>query len=137
MASCVLVPKDLIRRHQRSIVFVQSVFKCIVRYQILMSRLLFPPQLKKLLLSPPNVPAGLESHKDGSVHRHSSRNQHVKLARPALKVRGRSSRCDGSINSKHEEIKTTTHNRKRSVSAYAIHYLFTPRRIPTAMLMPN
>ncbi|CAM4612629.1 unnamed protein product [Leuciscus chuanchicus] len=44
-----------------------------------------PSLLKKLLLSPPNVPAGLESHKDGSVHRHSSRNQHVKPVRPVLK----------------------------------------------------
>uniref|UniRef100_A0A673MLZ4 Peroxisome proliferator-activated receptor gamma coactivator 1-beta-like n=1 Tax=Sinocyclocheilus rhinocerous TaxID=307959 RepID=A0A673MLZ4_9TELE len=42
-----------------------------------------PSLLKKLLLSPPNVPAGLDSHKD--VHRHSSRSQHVKPVRPVLK----------------------------------------------------
>ncbi|XP_051506620.1 peroxisome proliferator-activated receptor gamma coactivator 1-beta-like isoform X2 [Myxocyprinus asiaticus] len=42
-------------------------------------------ELKKLLLSPPNVPVGLEMHKDGSVHRHSSRNQHIKPMRPVLK----------------------------------------------------
>ncbi|TRY97465.1 hypothetical protein DNTS_008203 [Danionella cerebrum] len=41
-------------------------------------------ELKKLLLSPPNVPAGLESHKDG-MHRHRSRSQHVKPVRPMLK----------------------------------------------------
>lgn len=87
-------------------------FKCIVHYQILMPRLLFPPQLKKLLLSPPNVPAGLESHKDGSVHRHSSRSQHVKPVRPVLKVRGSSSHSDCSINSEHVEKKKMTHNRK-------------------------
>ncbi|KAI2656735.1 Peroxisome proliferator-activated receptor gamma coactivator 1-beta [Labeo rohita] len=44
-----------------------------------------PSLLKKLLLSPPNVPAGLDSHKDGGVHRHSSRSQHVKPVRPVLK----------------------------------------------------
>lgn len=44
-----------------------------------------PSLLKKLLLTPPNVPAGLESHKDSGVHRHSSRNQHVKPVRPVLK----------------------------------------------------
>ncbi|XP_057205316.1 peroxisome proliferator-activated receptor gamma coactivator 1-beta [Triplophysa rosa] len=41
--------------------------------------------LKKLLLSPPNVHVGLESHKDGSAHRHGSRSLHVKPVRPALK----------------------------------------------------
>uniref|UniRef100_A0A9J7ZDK3 Peroxisome proliferator-activated receptor gamma, coactivator 1 beta n=1 Tax=Cyprinus carpio carpio TaxID=630221 RepID=A0A9J7ZDK3_CYPCA len=44
-----------------------------------------PSLLKKLLLSPPNVPAGLDSHKDGSVYRHSSRSQHVKPVKPVLK----------------------------------------------------
>ncbi|XP_016429368.1 peroxisome proliferator-activated receptor gamma coactivator 1-beta [Sinocyclocheilus rhinocerous] len=42
-----------------------------------------PSLLKKLLLSPPNVPAGLDSHKD--MHRHSSRSQQVKPVRPVLK----------------------------------------------------
>ncbi|XP_052010996.1 peroxisome proliferator-activated receptor gamma coactivator 1-beta-like [Xyrauchen texanus] len=44
-----------------------------------------PSLLKKLLLSPPNVPVGHDSHKNGSVHRHSSRSQHVKPVKPALK----------------------------------------------------
>ncbi|XP_026081207.1 peroxisome proliferator-activated receptor gamma coactivator 1-beta-like, partial [Carassius auratus] len=44
-----------------------------------------PSLLKKLLLSPPNVPAGLDSHKDGSVFRHSSRSQHVKPVKPVHK----------------------------------------------------
>ncbi|XP_065122717.1 peroxisome proliferator-activated receptor gamma coactivator 1-beta [Paramisgurnus dabryanus] len=44
-----------------------------------------PSLLKKLLLSPPNVPVSLETHKNGSAHRHSSRILHVKPARPVLK----------------------------------------------------
>ncbi|KAL0973993.1 hypothetical protein UPYG_G00214010 [Umbra pygmaea] len=46
-----------------------------------------PSLLKKLLLSPPNVPMGLESHKDssGSAHRHSSRSLHLKPVRPVVK----------------------------------------------------
>ncbi|XP_020357797.1 peroxisome proliferator-activated receptor gamma coactivator 1-beta [Oncorhynchus kisutch] len=47
-----------------------------------------PSLLKRLLLSPPNVPTGLESHKEGSsssVHRHSSRSLHMKPVRPLVK----------------------------------------------------
>ncbi|XP_028815272.1 peroxisome proliferator-activated receptor gamma coactivator 1-beta [Denticeps clupeoides] len=40
--------------------------------------------LKKLLLTP-NVPVGLDSNKDCSLHRHSSRTQHVKPVRPVVK----------------------------------------------------
>ncbi|KAK6298264.1 hypothetical protein J4Q44_G00313190, partial [Coregonus suidteri] len=45
-----------------------------------------PSLLKRLLLSPPNMPTGLESHKEGSsVHRHSSRSLHLKPVRPLVK----------------------------------------------------
>ncbi|XP_029627274.1 peroxisome proliferator-activated receptor gamma coactivator 1-beta [Salmo trutta] len=47
-----------------------------------------PSLLKRLLLSPPNVPTGLDSHKEGSsssVHRHSSRSLHMKPVRPLVK----------------------------------------------------
>ncbi|XP_029517565.2 peroxisome proliferator-activated receptor gamma coactivator 1-alpha [Oncorhynchus nerka] len=47
-----------------------------------------PSLLKKLLLSPPNVPTGLESHKEGSSnsgHRHCSRSLHLKPVRPLVK----------------------------------------------------
>ncbi|KAJ8394015.1 hypothetical protein AAFF_G00053590 [Aldrovandia affinis] len=49
-----------------------------------------PSLLKKLLLSPPNVPAGIETHKEGSAHRHSNRTQHLKPARPLVK-------CDSAV----------------------------------------
>ncbi|XP_012988985.2 peroxisome proliferator-activated receptor gamma coactivator 1-beta isoform X2 [Esox lucius] len=45
-----------------------------------------PSLLKKLLLSPPNVPTGLELNKESSsLHRHSSRNQNLKPVRPLAK----------------------------------------------------
>ncbi|KAJ8338484.1 hypothetical protein SKAU_G00374500 [Synaphobranchus kaupii] len=44
-----------------------------------------PSLLKKLLLSPPNVPAGIETHKEGGTHRHSNRNQYLKPLRPLVK----------------------------------------------------
>ncbi|XP_056148191.1 peroxisome proliferator-activated receptor gamma coactivator 1-beta [Lampris incognitus] len=42
--------------------------------------------LKKLLLTPPNVPMGIDTHKDGSHgHRHSNRSLHLKPIRPLVK----------------------------------------------------
>ncbi|KAJ8254982.1 hypothetical protein GJAV_G00199590 [Gymnothorax javanicus] len=44
-----------------------------------------PSLLKKLLLSPPNVPAGSETHKAGSTHRHGTRSLNLKPVRPLVK----------------------------------------------------
>ncbi|KAG7465004.1 hypothetical protein MATL_G00171550 [Megalops atlanticus] len=44
-----------------------------------------PSLLKKLLMSPPNVPVGIETHKEGGVQRHSNRSQHLKPLRPLVK----------------------------------------------------
>ncbi|KAL4631539.1 hypothetical protein GN956_G15554 [Arapaima gigas] len=45
-----------------------------------------PSLLKKLLLSPPNVPAGLDAQKEGGARRHSNRSQHLKPLRASVKV---------------------------------------------------
>ncbi|KAM7418166.1 hypothetical protein PAMA_017694 [Pampus argenteus] len=43
-------------------------------------------QLKKLLLTPPNVPAGIDAHKDGvNGHRYSNRSLHLRPVRPLVK----------------------------------------------------
>ncbi|XP_029113022.1 peroxisome proliferator-activated receptor gamma coactivator 1-beta isoform X2 [Scleropages formosus] len=44
-----------------------------------------PSLLKKLLLSPPNVPAGLDAQKQGGARLHSNRSQHPKLLRASVK----------------------------------------------------
>ncbi|XP_035265327.1 peroxisome proliferator-activated receptor gamma coactivator 1-beta [Anguilla anguilla] len=44
-----------------------------------------PSLLKKLLLSPPNVPVSIETHKEGGTHRHSNRSQYLKPLRPLVK----------------------------------------------------
>lgn len=47
-----------------------------------------PPQLKKLLLTPPNMPAGMEVHKEGvNGHRYYNRSLRLRPVRPLLKVR--------------------------------------------------
>ncbi|KAM7389356.1 hypothetical protein PAMP_023340 [Pampus punctatissimus] len=45
-----------------------------------------PSLLKKLLLTPPNVPAGIDAHKDGvNGHRYSNRSLHLRPVRPLVK----------------------------------------------------
>ncbi|XP_026186008.1 peroxisome proliferator-activated receptor gamma coactivator 1-beta isoform X2 [Mastacembelus armatus] len=45
-----------------------------------------PSLLKKLLLTPPNVPAGIDAHKDGvHSHRYSNRSLHLRTVRPLVK----------------------------------------------------
>ncbi|KAM3866849.1 peroxisome proliferator-activated receptor gamma coactivator 1-beta [Diretmus argenteus] len=45
-----------------------------------------PSLLKKLLLTPPNVPTGIDLHKDaGHGHRHSNRSLHLRPIRPLVK----------------------------------------------------
>ncbi|XP_071371304.1 peroxisome proliferator-activated receptor gamma coactivator 1-beta [Centroberyx affinis] len=45
-----------------------------------------PSLLKKLLLTPPNVPTGIDAHKDGGHgHRHSNRSLHLRPVRPLVK----------------------------------------------------
>ncbi|XP_042274071.1 peroxisome proliferator-activated receptor gamma coactivator 1-beta [Thunnus maccoyii] len=45
-----------------------------------------PSLLKKLLLSPPNVPTGIDAHKDGvNGHRYSNRSLHLRPVRPLVK----------------------------------------------------
>ncbi|XP_066572591.1 peroxisome proliferator-activated receptor gamma coactivator 1-beta isoform X1 [Amia ocellicauda] len=44
-----------------------------------------PSLLKKLLLSPANVPVSYETHKQGSTHRHSNGNPNLKPQRPSVK----------------------------------------------------
>lgn len=47
-----------------------------------------PPQLKKLLLTPPNMPAGMDVHKEGvNGHRYCNRSLRLRPVRPLLKVR--------------------------------------------------
>lgn len=42
-------------------------------------------QLKKLLLTPPNVPTGVDAHKDG-VHSHRYGNRSLRAAKPLVKA---------------------------------------------------
>ncbi|KAM9850361.1 peroxisome proliferator-activated receptor gamma coactivator 1-beta [Aulostomus maculatus] len=45
-----------------------------------------PSLLMKLLLTPPNVPTGIDAHKDGvQAHRYSNRGLHLRPARPLVK----------------------------------------------------
>ncbi|GLD70536.1 peroxisome proliferator-activated receptor gamma coactivator 1-beta-like isoform X1 [Lates japonicus] len=45
-----------------------------------------PSLLKKLLLTPPNVPTGTDAHKDGiQSHRYSNRSLHIRPVRPLVK----------------------------------------------------
>ncbi|MGH0121868.1 UNVERIFIED_CONTAM: hypothetical protein FKN15_067164 [Acipenser sinensis] len=46
----------------------------------------FSPQLKKLLLSPANVPVSYETHKQGIIHRHSNGIHKSKSQRPSVKL---------------------------------------------------
>ena len=46
----------------------------------------FPHQLKKLLLTPPNVPAGIDANKEGSRNRNNNRSLYLKPIRPLVKV---------------------------------------------------
>uniref|UniRef100_A0A8D3A1Z0 PPARG coactivator 1 beta n=1 Tax=Scophthalmus maximus TaxID=52904 RepID=A0A8D3A1Z0_SCOMX len=48
-----------------------------------------PSLLKKLLLTPPNVPAGVDAHKDGvHGHRYSNRSLQLRTVRPLVKTDG-------------------------------------------------
>lgn len=66
-------------------------FSINVLFDTLSSKCLFfflPHQLKKLLLTPLNVPTGIDTHKDGvHSHRYSNRSLHPRSVRPLVKVR--------------------------------------------------